>query len=102
MTIIEAIKEVMRLRNAPMTIRETYEAIAGAGYYTFHAENPVHVVASQIRRHCKGLDFPSASDTKHFELTGEGKYYLLKRREIRRRTAFCGADEHQTIGPSNI
>jgi restriction system protein len=99
MTIIEAIKEVMRLRNAPMTIRETYEAIAGAGYYTFHAENPVHVVASQIRRHCKGLDFPSASDTKHFELTGEGKYYLLKRplKATSRKRPPIATDRHRAL-----
>lgn len=77
MTITEAIKEAMRINGGPMTIRETYDAIVGAGLYTFHAENPVHVVASQIRRHCKGLHFPSASETKRFELRGDDKYYFL-------------------------
>ena len=77
-TINEAIKEAMRIHGGPMTIREAYEAIVGAGLYTFHAERPVHVVASQIRRHCKGLDFPTASETKHFELRGDDKYYLLE------------------------
>lgn len=77
MTITQAIKEAMRINGGPMTIRETYDAIVGAGLYTFHAENPVHVVASQIRRHCKGLDFPSASETKRFELRGDDKYYFL-------------------------
>jgi len=70
--------EAMRIHGGPMTIREAYVAIVGAGLYTFHAENPVHVVASQIRRHCKGLDFPSASETKHFELRGDDKYYFLE------------------------
>ena len=79
MTIIEAIKEAMRIHGGPMTIRQTYDAIVGAGLYTFHAENPVHVVASQIRRHCKGLDLPSASETKCFELRGDDKYYFLER-----------------------
>jgi len=78
MTINEAIKEAMRIHGGPMTIREAYDAIVGAGLYTFHAENPVHVVASQLRRHCKGLDFPSASETKHFELRGDDKYYFLE------------------------
>ena len=78
MTIIEAIKKVMKLRTAPMTVREAYDAIMESGYYTFHAENPIQVVASQIRRHCKGLDFPSASETKHFELREENKYYFLE------------------------
>lgn len=78
MTINEAIKEAMRIHGGPMTIREAYDAIVGAGLYTFHAENPVQVVASQLRRHCKGLDFPSASETKHFELCGDDKYYFLE------------------------
>lgn len=78
MTIIEAIKEAMRIHGSPMTIREIYEAIMGAGLYTFHTENPAHVVASLIRRHCKGLNFPSASETKHFELRNDDKYYFLE------------------------
>lgn len=61
-----------------MTIREVYDVIVGAGLYTFHAEKPTHVVASQLRRHCTGLDFPSASETKHFELRGDDKYYFLE------------------------
>src|SRR5436309_15187103 len=51
MTIIEAIKEAMRINGGPMTIREVYEAITGAGLYTFHAEKPAHVGATLIRRH---------------------------------------------------
>jgi restriction system protein len=78
MTINEAIKEAMRIHGGPMTIREAYDVIVGTGLYSFHAENPVHVVASQLRRHCKGLDFPSASDTKYFELRGDDKYYFLE------------------------
>lgn len=98
MTIIEAIKEVMRLRVAPMTIREAYDAIVESGYYTFHAENPIHVVASQIRRHCKGLDFPSASETKHFELRGEDKYYFLERPlKQRSRKKLFARDKHRSL-----
>jgi restriction system protein len=79
MTIIEAIKEAMRIHGGPMTIREVYEAITGAGLYTFHAEKPAHVVASLIRRHCKDLNYPSASETKHFELRNDDKYYFLEK-----------------------
>ena len=69
----------MRNHGGPMTVREAYDAIVAASLYTFHAEYPVHVVATQIRRHCKGLDLPSASEIKLFELQGDDKYYLLKR-----------------------
>jgi restriction system protein len=77
MTIIEAIKRVMHTRRGAMTAQEAHDAIVEADLYTFNAENPVGVVASQIRRHCRGLDFPSASETKHFELRENGKYYFL-------------------------
>jgi restriction system protein len=98
MTIIEAIKEVMRLRGAPMTTREAYNAIVQSGYYTFQAENPIHVVASQIRRHCKGLDFPSASETKHFELCGEDKYYLLEQSlKQHSRERLSSRDKHRSL-----
>lgn len=76
-TIIEAIKEVMQAEQRPLTVAETYHAIVKAGLYTFKAENPEHVVRSQIRRHAQGVDIPSGSDTKHFEILPDGKYSLL-------------------------
>lgn len=74
MTITEAIKQVMKSRNSAMTVREAYRAIVDAGLYEFHADNPEHVVRSQIRRHCEGLDFPSAAPAKYFRLVGENRY----------------------------
>lgn len=78
MTIIQAVKEVMRQNKAAMTISEVYDAIIAADLYTFHADNPPNIVASQIRRHCQGLDFPSASSTKHFKIIDDNKYYFLE------------------------
>lgn len=77
MTIIEAIKEVMRANGAPMTAKEAYEAIVDHSLYDFHAQNPAHVVLTQIRRHSEGIDFPTAAPTKHFELVGENKFFPL-------------------------
>ena len=37
-------------------------------YYTFGAKDPEHIVSSIIRRHCYGIDFPTASPVKHFML----------------------------------
>src|SRR5579884_1838662 len=76
-TIIEAIKEVMRAKGAPMSVTEAYGAILAADLYTFHADDPQHVVLSQVRRHCLGLDFPSASQTKHFKIVDDSRYYVL-------------------------
>lgn len=77
MTITEAIVEVMRAKASPMTAEEAYHAILEAKLYEFHADNPEHVVRSQIRRHCEGIDFPSAATTKHFRLVSENRYEPL-------------------------
>ncbi|MFJ3377127.1 restriction endonuclease [Pseudomonas sp. NPDC086112] len=57
-----------------MTADDAYYAIIEAGLYTFHADNPRHVVRSQIRRHCEGIVFPSSSPKKYFSLVGENRY----------------------------
>lgn len=76
-TIIEAIKSVMLEAGKALTAREAYEAIIQKNLYNFLAKDPKHVVLMQIRRHCIGLDFPSASPRKHFKQENDNKYYLL-------------------------
>lgn len=78
MTITEAIIQVMRAKGAPMTFNEAYGAISDAKLYEFHTDNPAHVVRIQIRRHCEGLDFPSAAKTKYFRLVGDSLYEPLE------------------------
>lgn len=60
-----------------MSAADIYDAIIQAKLYNFKADQPVHIVRNQLRRHCKGLDFASASNTKHFTITLDNKYYLL-------------------------
>lgn len=74
MTIVEAIKEVMRQAARPLSAREAYDSIVAQGLYQFQAKDPQHVVLMQIRRHCVGVDFPTASPTKHFRLHGDNTY----------------------------
>jgi hypothetical protein len=78
MTIIEAIKEVMRRNSHAMTTKEAYQQIIENELYKFKAADPVHIVNSQIRRHCKGIpEQKSYSTTKHFMLIGDNKYYFI-------------------------
>ena len=77
MTIIEAIKAVMQEAARPLTAREAYTEIVAKSLYTFHAKDPQHIVLMQIRRHCVGIDFPSASPTKHFEQHGDNRFSPL-------------------------
>lgn len=78
-TIVGAIKKVMREKGSPMTAEEIYNEIISANLYVFHTDSPVHIIRTQIRRHCKGIDFPSASHVKHFQLQGDNKFFYLEK-----------------------
>ena len=74
--IIDAVVIVLN-ENGSLTSKEAYEKIIEKGLYNFGAKNPVNVVNSEIRCHCEGLDFPSASPVKYFKITGKkGKHDL--------------------------
>ena len=85
MTINEAIKEVLISNGNGMTSNEIYEEIVKRGLYSFKAKNPEHVVNTNIRRRCVGLDFPTSHPIKQFKIVGyEGKkikYALLNKNE---------------------
>lgn len=71
MTIIEAIKEVLKSTPQGLSSAEIYQLIIDKNLYKFGAKNPVGVVNGEIRRHCVGLDFPTASPVKHFAISGK-------------------------------
>ena len=60
MTIIEAIKEVLKSESKGLSSAEIYQKIIDQNLYQFGAKNPDGVVNGEIRRHCIGLDFPTA------------------------------------------
>lgn len=68
MTIVEAVKTVLSSSNTGLTSKEIYQAIVDNDLYTFPAKNPASVVNGIIRRHCLGLDFPTANVLKHFQI----------------------------------
>lgn len=71
MTIIEAIKAVLISEPEGLTSVEIYQRIIDKKLYQFGAKNPVGVVNGEIRRHCVGLDFPTAYPVKHFAIVGK-------------------------------
>ncbi len=76
MTITEAVTAVLK-ENGSLTSKEAYIKIIEKGLYKFGAQRPEQVVNSQIRCHCKGLDFPSSSPVKYFKIVGKkGKHDL--------------------------
>lgn len=85
MTIVEAIREILRKSDKPLTHKEIYKSIVAADLYVFSAKDPVHVVRSTLRRHCVGLNFPSSSPVKHFKIAqtrGKSVKYSLKDADV--------------------
>lgn len=70
MTIVEAIKKVLENKPEGMTASQIYDEIIAQDLYSFGAKSPISVVVGQIRRRCKGLDFPTAHPVKIFEISG--------------------------------
>ena len=66
MTITDAITKVIKKEKKPLSHKVIYEKILDQNLYTFGAKDPVNVVRSKLRKHCYGLDFPSASPKKLF------------------------------------
>ncbi|MEZ8228102.1 restriction endonuclease [Vibrio crassostreae] len=90
MTIVEAIKLVMRTEKTPMSSKTIYELIIARNLYSFGALDPKGIVNRQIRKHCFGLDFPSASPVKHFEVIDSSakaaEYYLYEANTLKKKS----------------
>lgn len=80
MTIIEAIKKILLKETDGLTSKEIYEKIIEDDLYVFGAKDPKAIVNGIIRKHCLGIDFPTASPVKYFKVVkqvGHCNYYLL-------------------------
>lgn len=66
MTIVESIKVVLEGSAVGLNYRDIYKEILRQNLYTFGAKDPESIVRTKLRRHCAGVDFPSASPVKHF------------------------------------
>lgn len=80
-TINEAILEVFRREKKPLYIKDIYYKIIEFGLYRFRSQNPEDIVRIQLRRHCAGLDFMSASQKKIFILNNDGTFYKLDKNQ---------------------
>ena len=76
-TINEAIIEVLKLVEHSMPAKEIYSMIIELDLYQFKSANPYHIVLTQLRRHCVGLNFPTALKEKHYQILPDGTYDLV-------------------------
>jgi hypothetical protein len=68
---------VLRQAGRPLLPGEILQQVQAQGLYSFKAKDPLHIVTSQLRRHCIDLDFPSARPVKWFRQTADGRYEAL-------------------------
>jgi restriction system protein len=76
-TIIDAISLVLQESKTALSIGVIYNKIVEKDYYKFKAQNPQNVVRVELRRHCVGVDFPSAASKKYFQILSDGTYCLI-------------------------
>ena len=76
-TIIDAISTVLQESKTPLSIGVIYNKIIEKDYYKFNAQNPQSVVRVELRRHCIGVDFPTAASKKYFQILLDGTYCLI-------------------------
>lgn len=76
-TIIDAISQVLQESKTSLSIAVIYNRIVENRYYTFRAQDPLSVVRVELRRHCVGVDFPTAASKKYFKILKDGTYCLL-------------------------
>lgn len=76
-TIHEVAIDTIKNAGKPMFSREIYDYIILNDLYQFKAENPLDVLTKVIRKHCQGIDFPSARKQKYFQITKDRKYWIV-------------------------
>lgn len=97
MTIVEAIQKVLREANEPLSANQIFQEIVEKDFYQFKAADAKAVVRSQLRRHCVGLEFPSASPVKHFVLTAKDTYRLASPEDFKGSTETPQANDEDRI-----
>lgn len=75
-TIHQVAIDTLKINSKPMFSNEIFDYIILNDLYQFKAENPLDVLNKVIRKHCEGIDFPSAKKEKYFQLTKDRKYWI--------------------------
>ena len=68
MTVLEAIRQLLQETPSGLTCRELTDQILARKMYSFNTPTPNNIVNHELRKHCEGLDFPSAHPVKYFAI----------------------------------
>lgn len=81
-TIIDAITKALKDSNIPLPVKVIFDRIVANDYYQFKAQDPLNVVRVELRRHSQGIDFPTASKKKYFQILNDGTYCLIEQSNL--------------------
>jgi len=73
-TIIEAVLEVLKTENKPLSAEEVYNLICKRNLYSFGAKDPLSVVRAEIRRHSVGFTGKTKASSARVK-EGPSKHY---------------------------
>lgn len=65
MKIKDAIFEVLKKENKPLSVKEIYLQIVENQLYNFKSDNPEHIVRTLLRRQSENINFPSSRKVKY-------------------------------------
>jgi len=83
MTIVEAVKLVFAEIKEPLSAKQIYNSIIKRGLYNFNSDNPIGIVATQIRRHCVGIKLNYSEKMRnYFKQDDQGCYSLIDNSSI--------------------
>lgn len=75
-TIKDAAIKALQFVGRPLSVKEIFNTIIEQDLYTFNAEFPENILKVEIRRHCDGVDFPTAKPNKIFQILSDGTYWI--------------------------
>lgn len=76
MKIKDAIFEVLKKENKPLTVKEIYLQIVENQLYNFKSDNPEHIVRTLLRRQSENINFPSSRKIKYFIFLEDGTFWF--------------------------
>jgi hypothetical protein len=78
MTIVDAVRSVMKKNSSPLTHRQICQMIIDADLYQFRTKARVSAIKTALERHSEGTTRRDAATQKFFRKTGPANYQLLE------------------------
>ncbi|MBD1899180.1 hypothetical protein H6F78_03960 [Coleofasciculus sp. FACHB-64] len=76
-TIAQAVIEVLKAAQKPMSAADITHAIVDRKLYEFSAKDPKGIVRGAIERRCEGINRKNTTSEKYFKKLPDGRYSVI-------------------------